>query len=336
MQPMDLNDISIEDKQALSELMVQCCASTEVFCKVFFPNRFRYPFSALHREIFKVLDDDNIRKALILAPRGFGKTSIVQLGYAAKRILFRESRYVVPISCSAAQAVNQTEALKRELMSNTTIARLFGSNLKGDWFGKDQWVTSTGICVMPRGSGQQVRGLLYGDYRPDLILIDDLEDAEGVRSEEQRQKTKEYMYADVMNSVDMKDMSWRLIMIGTMLHEDAFVANVLDEWMAAKEAGREPDWHVVHLSICDENYHSNWPDVFPDKKLMEMVENYRSRGLLDVFAREYMNLPVAGDSNFKKEFFQYYNEADLEKKKGIVNLLLIDPAKTASPTSCSR
>jgi hypothetical protein len=330
----DDGEIDPRDKEALADLLKRCCLSTKVFCKTFFPNRFRAPFSALHDQIFAVLDDDRIKKALILAPRGFGKTSITQLGFTSKRILFGESRFIVPISCSSMQAVTQTEALKRELMSNTTIARLFGGNMKGDWFGKDQWVTSSNVCVMPRGSGQQVRGLLYGDYRPDLIVIDDLEDSEAVRSEERRAKMKEYLYADVLNSVDEKDDNWRVVMIGTLLHEDAITANILNEYEQALKEGRKPDWHVVHLSICDSQYRSNWPDAFPDEKVRGMVEEYRRRGLLDVFAREYMNLPVSGESNFKREYFKYFEEGEITKEKGIVNLVLVDPAKTTNESSC--
>lgn len=326
---------SIDEKVAIEQVLVECCRSTKAFCRTFFPNRFRTPFSTLHDKIFDVLDDDTIRKALILAPRGFGKTSITQLGFAAKRILFKESRYLVPISCSSMQAVTQTEALKRELLSNTMVRRVFGENLKGEAFGKDQWVTSTGVCIMPRGSGQQVRGLLYNDYRPDLIIIDDLEDSESVRSEEQRLKQREYLYTDVLLSVDTKaNEDWRVVMIGTLLHEDALTANIMEEYEAAIKAGRKPEWHVVHLSLCDAEYHSNWPDAYTDQQVKEMAELYRSRNMLDCFAREMMNLPVSGESNFKKEYFKYYEEGDLTTEKGILNLVLVDPAKTTSETAC--
>ena len=77
--------------------------------------------------------------------------------------------------------------------------------MKSNTFSQDQWITETGTMVMPRGSGQQIRGLLFGNFRPDLIFGDDIEDSESVKSEEQRRKLKEWFFADVMNSVDRSE-----------------------------------------------------------------------------------------------------------------------------------
>ena len=188
-------------REDIKEIMAYCYRSTKVFGKVLFPERFHRPFSPLHDEIFKVLDDDSIKLAAIEAPRGWGKTSCVNLAFPARKILFGDARFIVPISCTATQAVMQGENLKRELMSNSMVQELFGS-MKSDNFSKDMWVTANGVAVMPRGSGQQVRGILFGNYRPDLIILDDLEDSESVRNEEQRAKLKEWVYADVLNSID--------------------------------------------------------------------------------------------------------------------------------------
>lgn len=213
--------------QALQDVLVSCYRSTRTSCKVIFPERFTLPFSTLHQEIFNILDDDAIQLAAIAAPRGFGKTSIVNMAYPAKKILFREKNFIVPISCTATQAMMHSENLKRELLTNPIVTDLFGS-MKSDSFSKERWITDSGVMVLPRGAGQQVRGILHKQYRPDLILCDDLEDPEAVMNDESRAKLKEWFFADVCNAVNRAQNNWKIIVIGTILHEDSLLANLVE------------------------------------------------------------------------------------------------------------
>ena len=119
------------------EHLARCKISTRHFAQTFFPQRFYRPFTNLHKKIFDVLDDDSIKRAVIVAPRGIGKTSCVQLAYAGRLVLFNHSNYIVPVSCSATQSIAQTESLKRELQSNIMIKKLFGANLQGERFSRE-------------------------------------------------------------------------------------------------------------------------------------------------------------------------------------------------------
>jgi len=323
---MEQENILGLNKDDTKLLLSQCFLSTKVTAKIIFPDRFYLPFSSLHDTIFKILDDDSIQLALIIAPRGFGKTSTVNLAFPAKKILFQEKKFIVPISCTATQATMQGENLKRELMTNRFVTGLFGP-MKSDTFSKEMWVTSTGTAVMPRGAGQQVRGILYGDSRPDLIIVDDLEDAESVRSDEQRAKTKAWFFEDVLNSINRSRKDWKIIVIGTLLHEDSLLANLLED----------PAWFHAHLSICDDNFKSNWPDFMSDEDLKKLVEQYRRMGLLDSFYREYMGVPIAKESaKFQQTMFKNYDETDkdfVKERKGLENMVILDPAKTTTSTA---
>lgn len=305
-------------KESLKEIMAACYEDTRVFSKTVFPERFFLPFSQLHDEIFQAIDSGKQRIA-IAAPRGFGKTSTINMALPAKRILFREKKFIVPISNTASQAMLQSENLKKELMTNPDISRIFGP-MKSDTFSKEMWVTATGTMVFPRGAGQQVRGVSHGHYRPDLIILDDFENSEDVKNEETRKKMKEWFFADVCNSVN-RAMDWQIIMVGTILHEDALLANLLDD----------PNWYSLQLSICDDNYVSNWPDFISDKEVRKLADSYRQNGMLDVFYREYRNIPISTeDAIFRPEYFRYYDEAEekLDNNPDVENIIIVDPAKT--------
>jgi phage terminase large subunit-like protein len=300
----------------IKDILAKCYGSTKFMAKILFPERFYLPFSGLHDQIFNVLDDTSKQKVVIMAPRGWGKTSIMNLAFPAKNILFKDKRFIVPISNTSTQAVMQGENLKNELMTNEYIGKLWG-NLKTDQFSKEQWVTGTGTMVFPRGSGQQVRGILFGNQRPDLIICDDLEDTESVKSEDQRRKLKEWFFADVLNSVNRAD-NWRIIVIGTLLHEDSLLANLMED----------DSWFKLRLELCDDEYRSNWPEQLSDKQVAELVDEYRQQGLLDVFYREYRNMAISTeDAPFVQSLFRDYEEGALNGKE-VESVVIVDPAKT--------
>ena len=312
--------------EELEQTLADCYTSTKLLSKVLFPERFTLPFSSGHDEIFKILDDDSIQKAVVAAPRGFGKTSLIDLSYPAKKILYRDKKFIVPVSCTATQAVMQSENLKRELLTNSIVNKIFGSvkpqpgNPIAD-FSKEAWVTDSGTLVLPRGAGQQVRGIIFGNNRPDLILVDDLEDTEGVNNEESRKKLKEWFFADLMNSVNKNKKDWKIVVLGTLLHEASLLADLLDD----------PSWHSVRLELFNDNYKSAWPEFMTDQQIAELVDDYRRQGMLDVLYREFRNMCISTeDATFKQAYFRYYEETgtDFSLSGGIENVVIIDPAKT--------
>lgn len=316
----------LKDDPEIRQLMANCFLSTRTFCKTLFPERFTRPFAKQTDRIFHVLDSRHINKGVIAAPRGWGKTSTVNMGYPAKNILFREKKFIVPVSCTATSAVIQSENLKNKLRMNRIVKELFGDVESKDLpFAKDMWQSSYGTMVLPRGAGQQVRGILSDDDRPDLIIVDDLEDKEGVKNPEQRKKLAEWFYSDLINTVDLSSDDYKIIVIGTVLHENSLLRELLDD----------PSWFAVELELCDDNYNSYWPEYITSEKVKEMAEEYARKGLLHLFFMEFRNKVVATDAPFLSQYFRYYDEAatNLNKDRNIESVVIYDPAKSTNPRS---
>jgi len=312
-------ELDFNDKEELKKIFARCYVDDKFFAKTVFPERFTLPFSKIHEEVFQALNSGKQRIA-IAAPRGFGKTTISNLLNPLKKILFQDKKFIVPISNTNTQAVLQSENMKRELLSNSMINKLFGP-VKSDWFSKEMWVTKSGIAIFPRGAGQQVRGVNHNGHRPDLIILDDAENPDDVRNEDIRKKMKEWFFADVMNSVD-RSKDWQVIVVGTVLHEDSLLENLLND----------PTWHTIRLEICDDDYKSNWPDLMSDEAVKALADGYKAQGMLDVFYREYRNMPISSeDAIFMPDTFKYYSETSEEFMKvrhKLENIIILDPAKT--------
>lgn len=312
------------------DLLVDCIRSTELFLKVFMPERFTKPFSKiLHKDLFAAMDDEKEEKIVVVAPRGSGKTSI-SLGFQMKRLLFLQSQVLIPVSSSAQNAVLFSENLKTEMVSNELVKKLFQpiqtkyteAGLEAS-FSRVMWETSYGALVFPRGSGQQVRGILHKSHRPDLIVVDDLESDEEVLSEEQRLKTRRWFFSTLMGCRSMTETGWRVIVVGTLLHQDSLIARLMED----------PNWTVIRLDISNDSDESQWPEFISTENLRKIKAQFESQDLMDDYNREYRGRPGAAENmSFKKEDFKSY--IDTSKHGELTETVIIgDPAKTTNMRS---
>ena len=331
------------DKE-LEIVLSQCAASTQMTASVFFPERFHIPFAEqVHGKIFKLIDGPS-QKVAIAAPRGWGKTSIVALALMARWILFRHTGFIVYINKSHDAASLQTENLRRELVMNKEIKAFFGSfrhrNVENkefdEVFSKKAWVAFDTL-VWPRGAGQQVRGVLFKNDRPGLIVIDDLEDPDKITNDDIRKSWYEWLYADVIKAVPRigpNAKNWKIVYIDTLKHEDAVLQKLLDS----------PEWDSVRLEACDDDFNSTAPQFMSNEEVKKEWDQHVAAGQTDVFFRELRNLPISTkDSTFRTEYFHYYNlppdrhpkegdlttfDVEVQQNNNIETVVILDPAKT--------
>jgi len=328
----------------LTKILSTCSISTRATAQTFFPERFHMPFAdSVHGKIFDLIDGP-AQKVAIAAPRGWGKTSIVALALMARWILFRHTGFICYINKSHDAASLQTENLRRELVTNRDIKAFFGDFKQRDVnnkefdevFSKKAWVAYDTL-VWPRGAGQQVRGVLFKNDRPGLIVIDDLEDPVKINNEEIRKGWYEWLYADVVKALPrIGDMAknCKIVYIDTLKHEDSVLQKLLDS----------PEWDSVRLEACDDDFHSTAPNFMSDALIAKEWQQHVDAGQTDVFFRELRNLPISTkDSAFRQEYFRYYNlppdrgvgendikmlDVEVQQDNNIETVIILDPAKT--------
>jgi len=327
---------------AIQEILAQCSVSTRMVAKTLFPERFTLPFAEnIHGKIFDLIDSPS-NKVAIAAPRGWGKTSIVALALMARWILFRHTGFICYINKSHDAASLQTENLRRELVTNRIIKAFFGDFKSRDVnqaefdevFSKKAWVAYDTL-VWPRGAGQQVRGVLFKNDRPGLIVIDDLEDAEKIENEEIRKGWYQWLYADVIKAVPRLHKNWKIVYIDTLKHEDSVLQKLLTS----------PEWESIRLEACDDNFKSTAPNFMSNEDVQKEWQQHVDAGQTDVFFRELRNLPISTkDSAFQQEHFKYYNlppersiregqdltrlDVEIQNDRNIETVVILDPAKT--------
>ena len=296
----------------IQDLLLRCMRSTKLFAKTFFPDEVSSEFNVLHDYLFEVIDHPTVKKKAIAAPRGLGKTTIAKIK-TVKAIVFRETNFIVYLSNSETSAVEQTEHIKRMLLENELIIKLFGKVTFSDkgfkeGFSKQSWVAYGDVYVLPRGSGQQVRGKNWMGHRPGLFIVDDLETTEGVRSPDQRLKLSDWFFSDLMKSESKFGERAEFLYIDTIKHQDSLLQNLIDS----------PDWLKVNtpdkvLAICDTSFNSYDPNYMTTEEIkQEYVNHCPLNGRpdkTDLFYMEYMNIPISlKDAVFKSEYLRYFEE----------------------------
>jgi predicted phage terminase large subunit-like protein len=181
---------------------------------------------------------------------------------------------------------------------------------------------------MAKGSEQKVRGLKWGNKRPDLIICDDLENDEIVLNKDRREKFRRWFYGALL---PCRSDNGLVRVVGTVLHMDSLLERLLPEYQLAtirqhRQIVREElkewteyklPWKSVKYRAHNQDYSKLlWKEKRSEEELKRIKADYVSQGMPDVYAQEYLNVPLdEANSFFKKADFKPFKEEDRERKK---------------------
>lgn len=163
----------------------------------------------------------------------------------------------------------------------------FGS-LKGDKAWRTGVIlTKTDIKAEAIGSGKKVRGRRHRNWRPDLIVLDDIENDENVNTPEQRRKLKNWFDKAVSKAGDTYT---DIMYIGTILHYDSLLNNVLQNPRYKTKKYRAviseavntklwDEWESIYTNLFNEN-HEEDARTFYEAHPMSIPSSLRKMSLL--------------------------------------------------------
>jgi predicted phage terminase large subunit-like protein len=325
----------------------------EFFGRAYFPHYFSRPSPEFHRELDAIWQQGvlkgrypltaadtktisrlpGVRRA-VAAPRGHAKSTNLTFKGTMHSTLYGYKHYPIIISDSSEQAEGFLDNIRVEFEENTAILEDFGP-LAGSVWRSNVLVTKTNIKIEAIGSGKKIRGRKHRNWRPDLIILDDVENDENVRTPEQRKKLKDWFDKAVSKCGD--DYT-DIVYIGTLLHYDSLLAKTL-----ANPAYRSIKYKaVIRFSQADDLW-QQWEAIFTDlsnddreadalaffqahktamlegtQVLWEEKLSYYDLMVMRVsegeasFNSEEQNEPInPDDCLFMEEWFDYYNEAEV-------------------------
>jgi len=248
-------------------------ASLLAFMRAYLPHYFKLEPSPMHEalatELERMAGDRGSRMA-VAAPRGHAKSTLVTLGYVLWCVVYRRESFIVIASDTADQAQDHLAHIKAELEGNERLIEDFpeacelppgsGTRPPATRWRRDDIATRHGVRVYAVGSGQRLRGKRHQHARPTLIILDDVENEESVRSQEQRQQKTEWFTSTVTKA----GTAWtNIVLVGTVLHSDSLLANALDPC-------RMPGWRGMRFRAV-----IRWPERMDLWDRWEGVYNLR-------------------------------------------------------------
>lgn len=293
----------------------------EFFCQSYFPHFIKGPPSLFHRWFFDnvpaLLDEPTGQYLNISAPRGEAKSTLGTQLMALWQVV-TERQHLIPIVMDTTkQAMNMMEAIKIELESNPRLQMDFPHACgRGRVWNVGIIVTANNRKIQAFGLSQSLRGLKHGPHRPGLVLLDDLENNENVRSKDQRDKLDNKIKKEIM-PLGPPDGSMKLLYLNTILHHDG-VANryhtnplwigkkfrailqypdrmdlwqdweaiLINEGMKASD-----DFYAARKGLMDAGSVVSWPQVRPLLMLMKLRASDHH-----AFDCEYQNDPTNSDA----------------------------------------
>lgn len=325
----------LTDPSARDQRRTRAHTDFEFFCRTYFPHYVKSEPSLFHRWLYdtvpKLIDKPTGQLINVSAPRGEAKSTLGTQLCTLWLIVTKRKHFIPLVMDSLGQAATMLEAVKVELESNPRLQMDYPDETgAGRVWNAGVIVTQSNVKVQAFGSGTRMRGLRHGPHRPDMVMLDDIENDENVRSKEQRDKVEQWVKKVVL-PLGPPDGSMDVLYLNTILHYDSaanrFHTNPLwrtrkkfkaivrwpdrmDLWQQWEElfinqvdvSDTDPDEEVeteaeafyrVNKTDMDAGSVVSWPSMRPLLRLMEI-----RAGDHHAFDCEYQNDPTNDEAGF--------------------------------------
>lgn len=268
-------------------------------------------------------------KNVVAAPRGHAKSTNFTFKDSLHATLYLYKHYIIILSDSSDQAEGFLSDIKTEMEDNQEIRLDFG-NQQGKVWKSTVILTTGGVKIEAIGSGKKVRGRRHGAWRPDLLVLDDIENDENVNTPDQRRKLDSWFKKAVSKAGDTYT---DIMYIGTILHYDSLLSNTLKNpeyesrtYRAVISFSDRDDlwdkWTELYTNLFDSDHKQHamefyleheaemlkgtevlWPEKLDYYKLMVIKVSDGDAA----FNSELQNDPIDPDSaSFQEEWMDYY------------------------------
>ncbi|MFZ1074983.1 MAG: hypothetical protein WAN50_01275 [Minisyncoccia bacterium] len=258
------------------------------FALLYLTHHFKHPLAPMHLEMFDIVKRGEINLAAVMAFRESGKSTILNTVCALWSILCKpERKFVVIVSKTQEQAKNHFTNIKAELERNPWLKEDFGpfTERPEEWSKQSLELEYHGAKILSVTARQSLRGMKHLSHRPDLIIIDDVEDATSVRDDRSRGDDLYQWYLEEV--VPAGTDKTRIIVLGNLLSmvfdekkPDFLVMRLRREILSRRQVGLFRAYPLI-----DNNGECLWPGKYPTRESLKVLREKVGRGL---WQREYL------------------------------------------------
>lgn len=306
------------------EQLLEAFAHDRIYAhEILFAHRHKDETPEFHRQTLEAFYSPHPR-VVEEAFRGGAKSTLIE-EYLILQALYRSFHFAIVVGNSYSMACQRLASVKEELTNNDALLELFGDQHGPTW-AEGEIVLACGVKMQALGARQSMRGVKHNDERPDLAVVDDLEDEEMVGTKEAILKNKRWFNGTLRPALNPK--TGKIRMLGTPLHPEALIESLMTN----------PEWTALRFPIkyLDDGgaWQSTWPARFPVEWINKLEQDYINDGSHTEFMQEYMcQSESAASKPFKPDMMPMVTPA---VKTWTSKCIMIDPARKGSAAASNR
>lgn len=253
----------------------------EFFATTYFPEIFKSECCVFHHDMFKDAEDmilnydGHHNKFARAAPRGHGKSRIISVVFPLWIICYQYRKNIMLIADTRDQSMEYIQTIKSELEENAQLRQDFGDLVGNVKWATDEIITKNDIHVVAKSSGQSLRGNSYKNVRPEVVILDDLENDESVETEGQRKKLYNWFMKVLMPIGNPRTV---FLYVGSILHYESLLYTVLTSPKFAEWDRR------IYRAVISFNTSPLWQEW---EKLYTNLEDEKSADTAFTFFKEH-------------------------------------------------
>lgn len=261
---------------------------------------------------------DSIRVISLVASREQGKSTIFVRLLLIWMALYKYFRFGVVFRNTDAMADNFLRDTAEEFITNKRLITDFGE-LKGKVWKDGQYILKNGVVIVSQGRGTDVRGLVQGPFRPDLIWLDDMTTDSDKRSLKVMDSTWDWIESAVFGL----SKTAMIIYVNTIFNADdpqyRLQTRILERM--------QPGGLAVRFACMLDDESSIWPELWTKEDL----EAKRAEVGYSTWETEYMCRVMDSDEKpLKKDWFVFIPESQLNSQSDYIIEFGIDPQAEGS------
>lgn len=303
---------SKEDKERRIKLLLN---DYNAFTKYYFPQWTTVDNAPFHLHAARKISANKKLMAVFEWARGHAKSTHFDIMIPMWLKARGELHVMVLVGKNEQNAITLLSDLQAELEHNQRYIHDFGDQvLNGNWE-DGRFATKDNCGFFALGRGQSPRGLRYKQYRPDYIVLDDIDDDELVRNPARVDKLTDWALQALYFTMDMG--RGRFIVVGNRIANRSVLANI---------AEKSSVYHHK-VNALDNDGKPSWTAKYSVAEIEEVIQKIGYRAA----QKELFNNPITEGAVFKKDWLRFAPALDYYQYDAIIGYC--DPSFKNSATS---
>ena len=320
-----------------------CSKSLKLFARTYFKEYCTTKNSRFHEEVYgllELIESKRNQRVAIAAPREHAKSTMISLIFVLWVACYKMDKCIVLVSSISKQAEDLLSDVRDAIRQNEFLMEDFPDVCEppNPKWRKDEIILKNSVRILAAGTESELRGKRYKQYRPSLIILDDVEQTGDMFSQEVRERLLSWFVRVILH---LGSKTTNIIVTGTIHHYDSLLYKLTSEtefpgWIkriykAVESWPSHPDlwdsWTLIYRKndehegqkgpeAAKEYFLKNQEDMmngvkvlWPEKESFYDLMIMRERGSEASFYTEKQNEPLGGSSFwFPAENLVYWDD----------------------------